>query len=117
AKPATPPSSRLIDSAVDSAPRLQPNASASTGRNTPYAASGVEIPYVTTNSARTMSHRRGSGRTLTVKHIGCIKGPRGRENLSPDRRRDDMAQSKIPMDDTRFKSGLTWKDYMAQMGD
>ena len=28
-----------------------------------------------------------------------------------------MAQSKIPMDDTRFKSGLTWKDYMAQMGD
>src|SRR5439155_25075557 len=28
-----------------------------------------------------------------------------------------MAQSKIPMDDARFKTGLTWKDYMAQMGD
>jgi thioredoxin family protein len=28
-----------------------------------------------------------------------------------------MAQLKIPMDATRFKSGLTWKDYMAQMGD
>ena len=28
-----------------------------------------------------------------------------------------MAQCKIPMDETRFKSGLTWKDYMAQMGD
>src|SRR2546429_4044941 len=28
-----------------------------------------------------------------------------------------MAQSKIPMDDARFKTGLPWKDYMAQMGD
>jgi len=28
-----------------------------------------------------------------------------------------MAQLKIPMDATRFKSGLPWKDYMAQMGD
>ena len=28
-----------------------------------------------------------------------------------------MAQGKIPMDDARFKTGLTWKDYMAQMGD
>src|SRR5437870_7764271 len=28
-----------------------------------------------------------------------------------------MAQCKIPMDEKRFKSGLTWKDYMAQMGD
>jgi hypothetical protein len=28
-----------------------------------------------------------------------------------------MAQLKIPMDDARFKQGLTWKDYMAQMGD
>ena len=28
-----------------------------------------------------------------------------------------MAQLKIPMDAARFKTGLTWKDYMAQMGD
>ena len=28
-----------------------------------------------------------------------------------------MAQLRIPLDDKRFNSGLTWKDYMAQMGD
>jgi hypothetical protein len=28
-----------------------------------------------------------------------------------------MAQLKIPMDAQRFTKGLTWKDYMAQMGD
>jgi len=28
-----------------------------------------------------------------------------------------MAQLKIPMDEKRFNSALTWKDYMAQMGD
>jgi hypothetical protein len=28
-----------------------------------------------------------------------------------------MAQLRIPMDDKRFNSGMTWKDYMAQMGD
>lgn len=28
-----------------------------------------------------------------------------------------MAQSKIPVDAQRFATGLTWKDYMAQMGD
>ena len=28
-----------------------------------------------------------------------------------------MAQLKIPMDTARFEKGLTWKDYMAQMGD
>jgi hypothetical protein len=28
-----------------------------------------------------------------------------------------MAQLKIPVDATRFATGLTWKDYMAQMGD
>ena len=28
-----------------------------------------------------------------------------------------MAQAQIPMDDKRFATGLTWKDYMAQMGD
>jgi hypothetical protein len=28
-----------------------------------------------------------------------------------------MAQLKIPMDSQRFATGLTWKDYMAQMGD
>src|SRR5216110_2972312 len=30
---------------------------------------------------------------------------------------DDMAQLKIPLDAQRFSKGLTWKDYMAQMGD
>lgn len=28
-----------------------------------------------------------------------------------------MAQLRIPMDDQRFATGLTWKEYMAQMGD
>jgi hypothetical protein len=28
-----------------------------------------------------------------------------------------MAQLQIPMDDKRFQTGMTWKDYMAQMGD
>ncbi len=28
-----------------------------------------------------------------------------------------MAQLKIPLDAQRFAKGLTWKDYMAQMGD
>ncbi len=28
-----------------------------------------------------------------------------------------MAQLKIPMDEQRFAKGLTWKDYVAQMGD
>ena len=28
-----------------------------------------------------------------------------------------MAQVKIPLDSQRFSTGLTWKDYMAQMGD
>ena len=28
-----------------------------------------------------------------------------------------MAQLKIPLDSARFGSGLSWKDYMAQMGD
>jgi len=43
-KPATPPSSKFRDSAVEIAPRLQAKVSAKTGRNTPYAASGVETP-------------------------------------------------------------------------
>jgi Thioredoxin len=28
-----------------------------------------------------------------------------------------MAQGKIPLDAARFATGMTWKDYMAQMGD
>ena len=28
-----------------------------------------------------------------------------------------MAQLKVPMDAARFATGMTWKDYMAQMGD
>jgi Thioredoxin len=30
---------------------------------------------------------------------------------------DDMAQLRIPLDAQRFATGLTWKDYVAQMGD
>ena len=30
---------------------------------------------------------------------------------------DDMAQVKIPLDAQRFAKGMTWKDYLAQMGD
>jgi hypothetical protein len=32
-------------------------------------------------------------------------------------RRDDMGQLAIPLDAQRFATGLTWKDYLAQMGD
>ena len=28
-----------------------------------------------------------------------------------------MAQLKIPLDAQRFATGMTWKDYLAQMGD
>ncbi|MBI2156475.1 MAG: hypothetical protein HYU26_06185, partial [Candidatus Rokubacteria bacterium] len=28
-----------------------------------------------------------------------------------------MAQLRIPLDAARFAKGLTWKEYMAQMGD
>ena len=28
-----------------------------------------------------------------------------------------MAQLRIPLDEKRFTSGLSWKDYLAQMGD
>ena len=28
-----------------------------------------------------------------------------------------MAQEKIPLDAQRFATGMTWKDYLAQMGD
>ena len=28
-----------------------------------------------------------------------------------------MAQLRIPLDAKRFETGLTWKDYVAQMGD
>jgi len=34
-KPASPPTSRFTDSAAEMAPRLQPNSSPRTGRNTP----------------------------------------------------------------------------------
>jgi len=30
---------------------------------------------------------------------------------------DQMAQEKIPLDAQRFATGMTWKDYLAQMGD
>src|SRR5262245_22107103 len=60
--PARPPITRLMESAVATAPRLQPNASASTGRNTPKAASGTAMPPVTRKRAATISQRRADGR-------------------------------------------------------
>src|SRR5437667_9448213 len=130
-KPARPPSSRLIESAVEMAPRLHAKLSARTGRNTPYAASGVAMPKVTMNRAATISQRRAGGHTLRVlPHRGgprspadaracprlrvwCINGGDG----NPNGGEDDMTQLRIPLDAQRFAKGLTWKDYMAQMGD
>jgi len=37
--------------------------------------------------------------------------------LDAARGEDDMAQLRTPLDAKRFAAGLTWKDYMAQMGD
>src|SRR4029453_14051756 len=37
--------------------------------------------------------------------------------LASDARRSVMAQLTVPLDAARFAKGLTWKDYMAQMGD
>src|SRR5919201_7164350 len=49
---------------------------------------------------------------------GVYKEARGRDTpIARDGGDNDMAQCKIPIDDARFKTGLTWKDYMAQMGD
>ena len=41
------------------------------------------------------------------------KGPESEHQ----QRRDSMAQLKIPIDAQRFSKGLSWKDYMSQMGD
>src|SRR5438128_1443605 len=130
-KPARPPSSRLIESAVEMAPRLHANVSARTGRNTPYAASGVAMPKVTMNRAATISQRRAGERTLRFlshrrglcspadvracprRPVWCINGSDG----NPNRGENDMAQLRIPLDAQRFAKGLTWKDYTAQMGD
>src|SRR4029453_12612514 len=37
--------------------------------------------------------------------------------LASDARRSVMAQLTVPLDSARFAKGMTWKDYMAQMGD
>src|SRR5215472_15126713 len=61
--PARPPTTRLIDSAVDTAPRLQPKASTTTGRKTPKAARGMAMPQVTRKRPATISQRRTDGRS------------------------------------------------------
>jgi hypothetical protein len=43
-------------------------------------------------------------------YVGGVK-------VEPTQEEDDMAQLRIPLDPQRFASGLSWKDYMAQMGD
>src|SRR2546430_3084745 len=130
-KPARPPSSRLIESAVEMAPRLHAKLSARTGRNTPYAASGVAMPKVTMNRAATISQRRAGGRTLRVlPHRGGPRSPADRRACprprgwcinggdgNPNRGEDDMTQLRIPLDAQPLAKGPTWKDYMAQMGE
>src|SRR5256712_12971366 len=68
-KAATPPSTRLIDSATDTAPRLQPKASESTGRKTPNVDTAVAMHEVTVKSATTTRQRGASmpvHRTISV---------------------------------------------------
>src|SRR5215470_12485952 len=72
-KPARPPTTRLIDSAVDTAPRLQPKASTTRGRKTPKAARGMAMPKVTRKRPTTISQRRADGRSrrlLTLEPSG-----------------------------------------------
>src|SRR5262252_8436014 len=71
--PARPPTTRLIDSAVDTAPRLQPKASTTRGRKTPKAARGMAMPQVTRKRPATISQRRADGRSrrlLTLEPSG-----------------------------------------------
>src|SRR3989441_11865126 len=56
----TPPSTRLIDSTTDTAPRLQPKASESTGRKTPNVDTAVAMHEVTVKSATTTRQRGAS---------------------------------------------------------
>src|SRR2546428_7548474 len=68
-KAATPPSTRLIDSTTDTAPRLQPKASESTGRKTPNVDTAVAMHEVTVKSATTTRQRGASmpvHRTISV---------------------------------------------------
>src|SRR5438046_2542137 len=129
-KPVRPPSTRLTESAVEMAPRLHPKLSARTGRNTPYAASGVAMPKVIMNRAATISQRRAGGRIrrFLSHRRGLRSGTRTRACPRPrvwcitndgnsKGGENDMAQLRIPLDAQRFAKGLTWKDYMAQMGD
>src|SRR5215467_7307016 len=82
--PARPPTTRLIDSAVDTAPRLQPKASTTTGRKTPKAARGMAMPQVTRKRPATISQRRADGRSrrlFTLEPSG-----RGRPRSASGRR-------------------------------
>src|SRR5262247_1691935 len=68
--PARPPTTRLSDSAVDTAPRLQPKASTTTGRKTPKAARGMAMPQVTRKRPATISQRRADGRSRRLLALG-----------------------------------------------
>jgi len=99
------PSRRLIRERRAIAPRLPPNARPAPGRKTPRRASGVGDPR-TDDEQREDDEppARRASRTLTVKHIGLYKGMRSETYRRPEGER--MAQSKIPRDDARFKTGL-----------
>src|SRR3989441_6567806 len=67
-----------------------------------------------------MSRRRASGRTLRFLPHLRARRPRlvyKRAAANANGGDDAMAQLRIPLDAQRFSKGLTWKDYMAQMGD
>src|SRR5260370_404264 len=68
-----------------------------------------------------MSRRRASGRTLRVLPHLRARRPRlvykQRRRPTTNGGEHDMAQLRIPLDAQRFSKGLSWKDYMAQMGD
>src|SRR5262244_4323971 len=68
--PARPPTTRLIDSAVETAPRLQPKASTTTGKKTPKAARGMAMPQVTRKRPATISQRRADGRSKRLLTLG-----------------------------------------------
>src|SRR5213594_3068553 len=61
-----------------------------------------------------MSGHLPAGHRCRGPSLWCITRARSSNN---QQRRDSMAQLKIPIDAQRFSKGLSWKDYMSQMGD
>jgi sulfur carrier protein ThiS len=59
----------------------------------------------------------GSFRRRGQRPSTAASGARGRDVNPLAEERTHMAQLRIPLDAQRFATGMTWKDYMAQMGD